>query len=106
MATSLVNTGLQFPDGTIQTTAGLTSVVKSVQRGTGSVPGNSTSLSVTISAVNREKSMVIINGVNALGSSSDAARLNSFPNDTSFTIIGITSSSWSTYFSWQVIEFY
>ena len=117
MATSLVSTGIQFPDGTVQTTAGLTSVIKSIQRGTFTFNRSTNSGNITISAVNVNKSMVIF--------SADASisQLGMYESQTavSGTVGGqlttSTNLSWqggtgrsdlvrdgTAY--WQVIEFY
>lgn len=105
MATALISTGIQFPDSTIQTTAGLTSVIKSIQRGVSD--GGSTNITITISTVNPGKCMVILDHE---GGSVDTSYYTPY-------LIGISSTSFVTSpsyvsgpyfirFSWQVIEFY
>lgn len=89
-------------------------IVKSVQRGTAS--GNKT---ITISAVNVNKSIIILNGSMAVGvpsmdhithvGSGGSGYISAF-NSTSFTIAGASAStsyvSLTCTNSWQVIEFY
>jgi len=119
MATSLIVTGVQYPDGTVQTTAGLTSVVKSIQRGYVADSPAST-YNVTMASVTTSKIMILINGgrggvdtsnYGSTGGTVSAPVLISVNSSTQFTVgnLGYSYESGNygySPFSWQVIEFY
>jgi|688.fasta_scaffold00420_16 hypothetical protein len=121
MATSLIVTGVQYPDGTVQTTAGLTSVVKSIQRGYVSNPAAAT-YNVTMASVTTSKIMILIDGgygrvdtggyFSSTGGTVCVPVLISVNSSTQFTVGNLifyyTGNSFAQFipFSWQVIEFY
>ena len=74
-------------------------IVKSVQRGTSSIPA-----SITISSVNPSKSIVIVQGGSYSSNYSGAAYGTMDTSGTGITLS--TSSSEKGRCSWQVIEFY
>ena len=106
MATSLVSTGVQFPDATIQTTAADNMRIKSIQRG--SITLTSNSETATIASVDTSKTELRFLG-NTLTNVSDnthVARIQ-LTNSTSITASRTySSSSYSTIVSWELTEWY
>jgi hypothetical protein len=87
------------------------SVIKSVQRGTGSMNNSTNSVSVTISAVNTGKAFAIVEGILSSGVTRDAlitdlrgATVRGVLNATSLTVARGASQETLLY-SWQVIEY-
>jgi hypothetical protein len=87
-------------------------IVKSIQRGT--VSGSATTINLTLSAVNRNKTIVLIGGVNAqtlgnwavaTGAMREFGCIGSWTSDTNFQFAK-ASGSYTTHLSYEVIEFF
>lgn len=86
---------------------GSISVVKSVQHKSGIMPGDVTTLDITISSVNLSKSFISFSA-NGSGTSAGFIPVGVFKNNTTITLTRLDSgvSSWTCSYAFDVVEFY
>ena len=86
---------------------GSISMVKSVQHKSGIMPGDVTTLDITISSVNSSKSFISFSA-NGNGTSAGFIPVGVFKNNTTITLTRIDSgsSSWTCSYAFDVVEFY
>lgn len=86
---------------------GSISVVKSVQHKSGIMPGDVTTLDITISSVNSSKSFISFSA-NGNGTSAGFIPVGVFKNNTTITLTRIDSgsSNWTCSYAFDVVEFY
>lgn len=83
------------------------SAVKSVQHKSGIMPGDVTTLDITISSVNSSKSFISFSA-NGNGTSAGFIPVGVFKNNTTITLTRIDSgsSNWTCSYAFDVVEFY
>lgn len=84
--------------------------VKSIQRGTASIPANQTSVNINISAVNQSRCMVLLNASGGYGAISNTGGYASgiYVTGLSGTQLSVARrvATDATFFSYQIIEFF
>lgn len=84
--------------------------VKSIQRGTGTIPANQASVNINISAVNQRRCMVLLNASGGYGTITNTGVYASGIyvtglSDTQLSVARQVTTD-ATFFSYQIIEFF
>lgn len=98
-----LNEGIEYNGGGITTLLGK-GCVKSVQRGTFNKSNSSSTIQISISPINPDKSLLVLidNGFQTTSQNTRAT----YTLNANYILVNSPASSWYSYISWQVIEFY